>query len=960
MKLKLLLASLLYLDCCIMMGQEKFPTGLNKQSLPEIVFTQNKGQVHDQNHQSRPDVLYGSMTGNMAVHIKKTGVSYQLYRVDHYKEVEDLKTKEKRKEIAQQTIYRVDLNWVNANINFVRIEDEDLPGYNNYYLENCPNGALGVNSYKGVTLKNIFNGIDLHYYEKNGELKHDYLVAAHTDYEQIHVKVDGAEITINEDGSLLFNTPLGKIQEGKPIVFQNGKILNASWKIDGNILSFKIEDYNPNYPLIIDPVTRLWGTYYGGSAEERGLYCSTDPSSNVYLSGYTSSNTGTIIATVGSHQTVSGGSVDAFLAKFDNLGIRLWSTYYGGTGFQFGNSCAADQAGNVYMAGSTSSGTGTVIATAGCHQPSYGGGSNDAYIVKFNSNGIRQWGTYYGGSNSDDSYSCALDASGNVYLAGYSNSTNSIANPGSHQTANAGSYDGFLVKFNTNGIRQWGTYYGGSGLETGFSCSTDISGNVYLAGSSNTSTTGIATIGSHQPVYGGGGSEGYLVKFNQNGIRQWGTYYGGNIDDIALSCATDGTGNVLLAGYSTSSSGNAIATLGSHQAVYAGGTSDGFLAKFDGSGIRLWGTYYGGAGEEQAYACSVDINNNIYITGFTDSNSGNSIATVGSQQPSFGGGIYDAFLTKFDGNGIRQWGSYYGGATYDKGQSCALDVNGILYVSGFTNSNTGIAIATIGSHQSTFGGGTYDGFLAKFDVCDVAPLQPTAILGNTITCSGSGSSTYSIANVSGATSYTWSLPAGWSGSSNTNSISATPGASGVFTVVAGNACGASPQQNLNVTVNPLPVITVSTNISVLCEGESATLTASGASTYTFNPGGTGTSIVVTPPVTSVYTVSGTNANGCSNTFIFTQNVDACLGINSNNAVTSSGVEMYPNPTEGKINLELSSNYEVTIINSLGQVVHEAKLNNGKHELDLVHLAKGLYVVKVSGGNGSRTVKMIKE
>jgi hypothetical protein len=89
-------------------------------------------------------------------------------------------------------------------------------------------------------------------------------------------------------------------------------------------------------------------------------------------------------------------------------------------------------------------------------------------------------------------------------------------------------------------------------------------------------------------------------------------------------------------------------------------------------------------------------------------------------------------------------------------------------------------------------------------------------------------------------------------------------------------------------------------------------------------------------------------------------VDACVGINSNNVVTSSGVEMYPNPTEGKINLELSTNYEVTIINSLGQVVHEAKLNSGKHELDLVHLAKGLYVVKVKSGKDLVTIKVIRE
>jgi hypothetical protein len=388
--------------------------------------------------------------------------------------------------------------------------------------------------------------------------------------------------------------------------------------------------------------------------------------------------------------------------------------------------------------------------------------------------------------------------------------------------------------------------------------------------------------------------------------------------------------------------------------------ADAFLTKFDANGIRVLGTYYGGAGADLGFSCSSDAIGNVYLGGYTSSNSGTAIATALSHQANYGGGTNDAYLAKFNSSGIRQWGTYYGGLGEERAYSCAVDNTGSLFLAGYTDSNTGTAIATLGSHQPNYGGGVYDAFLVKFDVCDIAPAQPTAISGNTSMCSGSGSSTYSIANVSGATSYTWSLPAGWSGSSNTNSISATPGASGVFTVVAGNACGASPQQNLNVTVNPLPIITVSTNISVLCEGESATLTANGASTYTFNPGGPGTSLVITPAATSIYTVSGTDANACSNTTVFTQNVDACVGINSNNAVTSSGVEMYPNPTEGKINLELSSDCELTLMNSLGQIIYEAKLSSGKHELDLEHLAKGLYVVKVKSGKDLVSIKVIRD
>jgi gliding motility-associated-like protein len=244
---------------------------------------------------------------------------------------------------------------------------------------------------------------------------------------------------------------------------QNNKQLKAKWVLSHTersrsvneekscTLSFEIDNYNPNLELIIDPVTRLWGTYYGGSNTEQGRSCSTDASGNVYLAGYTGSNSGTIIATAGAHQSANGGGSAAFLVKFNTSGVRQWGTYYGGSGVDYGHSCSTDATGNVYLAGSTDSNTGTVIATAGAHQSAYGGGNNDAFLVKFNASGIRQWGTYYGGSGIEAGYSCSTDASGNVYLAGDtpSNTGTVIATTGAHQSAygGGGTWDAFLVKF---------------------------------------------------------------------------------------------------------------------------------------------------------------------------------------------------------------------------------------------------------------------------------------------------------------------------------------------------------------------------------------------------------------------------------------------------------------------------------------------------------------------------------
>lgn len=680
-----------------------------------IVFTENKGQVYDQNYKARPDVLYGSMAGNLALHIKKTGVSYQLYRVDEWKEVEDEFTHEKRKEKEKQTIYRIDISWLNANTNFYHSTDEALSGYNNYYLESCPNGALNVKSFTGVTLHNLYKGIDLHYYEINGQLKHDYIVAPNTDYKQIQLQIDGAGVSINRDGSLLLTTPLGKIQEGAPIVYQNGKQLKANWKLESNILSFEVESYNPTQELIIDPVTRIWGTYYGGSGAEEGYSCASDAAGNVYLTGLAESNTGTIIATSGAHQALYDFGYDGFLVKFNTNGVRQWGTYYGGSERDIGLSCACDALGNVYFAGATGSNMGVIIATAGAHQPSYGGGG-DAFLVKFSTSGVRLWGTYYGGGAGEIGNSCTTDATGNVYLAGStkSNAGTGIATIGAHQTVNAGGvWDAFLVKFNPSGVRQWGTYYGGSGSDEGFECAIDTSGNVYLAGSTTSNTgTVIATIGAHQTVYGGGTGDSFLVKFKENGQREWGTYYGGGVYEAANSCALDAAGNVYLAGLTSSNSGTVIATAGAHQSLFGGGY-DAFLVKFNTSGVRLWGTYYGGSGSDQIFSCTTDAIGNVNVAGWTNSFTGTVLATAGAIQTTHSGGGYDAFLAVFNTSGVRLGGTYYGGIWDDYGFSCTSDGAGNVYLAGPTSSNIGTVIATAGAHQ-TVNGGNFDGFLAKF------------------------------------------------------------------------------------------------------------------------------------------------------------------------------------------------------------------------------------------------------
>ena len=141
----------------------------------------------------------------------------------------------------------------------------------------------------------------------------------------------------------------------------------------------------------------------------------------------------------------------------------------------------------------------------------------------------------------------------------------------------------------------------------------------------------------------GSSTDAFLVKFNSNGVRQWGTLYGGNGDDYAFSCTYDPNNNVLITG--STGSNNIIATNNSFQNVL-GGLYDAFAAKFDTNGNRIWGTFYGGNGGDEANDICIDPAGNIYLSGVSYSTNGNSIATTGCYQESFGGGLRDLFLVK--------------------------------------------------------------------------------------------------------------------------------------------------------------------------------------------------------------------------------------------------------------------------------------------------------------------------
>ncbi len=783
-------------------------------------FEENKGQVTGAD---AAQVRYTYKDDGLSVFLLQTGIAYQFHK-NHYPEgygqpgeegISREQERKRRTEEVRTETYRMDVQLLGANPRARIIAEGKSDDPINYYNHNI----LGVHRYSRITYYEVYPYIDWVIYTSGNQIKYDFVVKPGGNPANIRLQTAYAErLALGEDGSLNLRCSMGSITEQAPVSYQQRQPVRSRFVLKDGIISFEIGAYNDNDTLVIDP-TLEWATYYGGNGMDFGQSCVADDRGAVYLAGHTESTTN---IAAGGHQNTRGGLLDIFLVKFNSNGVRQWATYYGGNLDEWGYSCAVDKSGAVYVAGTVLT-NGNDLAYNG-HQNTFGG-NRDAILIKFDGSGIRQWATYYGGTGADYGYSCTVDQNGAVYLAGKTESTTQIASAG-HQDAYSGNGDAFLVKFNSNGARLWGTYYGGSNSDEALYCATDNNDAVYLSGV--TASTSSMASGGHQDAYGGGTNDGFLVKFNGNGVRQWATYYGGSSSDRGHSCATDSKGAVYLGGLTTSS--NNIFYNGHQTKSSSSGAT--FLVKFNSAGIRQWGTYYA-AGPALGGYCAVDNSDAVYLAGSTLAMT--DVASNGYQNTT-SGKSEDAFLVKFNSNGIRQWGTYYGQSPVDHGTACATDKSGAVYLAGQTYSTTGMAL---GGHQNTFGGGNTDAFFVKFMDC------PTVFSEENITICGS------------QLPYTW------------NGILVTEG--GIPAAIYHTPSlltGCDSAVSLNLTANPL----LSVKNGARCEAGSVTLSASSPASgalfnwYTMSTGGSpiaSGATFSTPSLsaTTAYYVTAT-ANGC--------------------------------------------------------------------------------------------------
>lgn len=900
-----------------------------KSGKDNLHFTQNIGQVKDQNYMLRHDIDFKLKGGNgLSIFIGSGKMHYQFSKAIITGDNE-LFSKEQSSIIE---MYRLDVELLGGNPNAKVITEGKAQQFERYYT-NGLEGAVAA-KFGRITYKDVYPNIDwTFYFNSRGQLEHDFIVHTSGRVSDIKIRYSGAtELKINTDGSLTATTPYGTVTENAPVAFQqhNDKVIESAFMLDGNILSFSTVPYNGT--LVIDPVLE-WASYFGGADYDDMVGIEHDGYGNIYVIGSTNSTSN--IATAGSHQSTIGGNSDAYFAKFHESGTLIWATYYGGTGNDYGKGIAIDTADRVYLAGRTQSTSD--IATSGSYQDTKAGtaASYDVFVVKFDTAGQREWGTYYGGTGQDGSQHINIDADGfgNIYLTGNTQSANGIATQGAFQEVRPGGHDAFLAKFSESGNLSWATYIGGTGGDYGSSLTTDIEGNIYLLGYS--ASAGMATANAHQ-TSNAGADDVLLVKFDSAGVRIWATYYGGTNIDWGYAIRGDDSCNIYVAGTSVSTSG--ISTPQSHQPVYGGGSQDGFVVKFDSAGQVQWATYAGGSSHDVCMDIHIGPTGNSYVLGYTSSS--NSIATSGALNPNLKG-FSDAFVLCFDKEGANIWGSYFGGNDGEEVMAITGDGFSNIYFAGLTNSAS--QLATANAYQATFGGNV-DGMVWRINDCE-APIAPLAISGDNEICSND-TMLYSIAPVNGADNYLWILPSSWIGNSDSTSISVTPdnNQSGIIRVAAANYCTTSDTISLSVTVNPAPHPVIQRNANILSVTQPY-------SSYQWNrngqliAGANGATHIITE--NGNYTVSVTADNDCeatSDEFVV-DNV-------SNHIIEGFRYSLFPNPTGSLLTIEVAKSCMMSIQDITGREWIRQSLRAGTNTINIGVLVNGIYLLKMFTEEGS--------
>ncbi len=668
-----------------------------------------------------------------------------------------------------------------------------------------------------------------------------------------------------------------------------------------------------------------WAKQMGGTGLEGANTLAVDNNGDVITTG---NFTGAVDFDPGPGTFTMAGlgvSTDVFLSKLDANGNFVWARQIGGTQLDQGFSVTVDNTNNIYFSGSFSN----VVdfdPGPGAYTLSASGTTQDAFVCKFDASGNFVWARSFGGTGTDWGLSVKTDASGNTILGGFFQNTVDFDPGPATFTMNGGFQNGFVCKLDATGNFVWAKQF--TGVSETSAIVLDASGNIYSGGF-------FQNTGDFDPGPGTftftafGSSDSFVSKLDAAGNFVWARQLGGTGNDITEGINLDALGNIYTTGQFTGT-GDFNPGTGVFNLSAPGSSPDAYISKLDNSGNFVWAVKLGNTGSETAYSIQFDASGSSltsgYFNGSVDFDPGPGSYSLTSA------GNSDIFVWKLDASGNFAAAARIGGTQTDNCIGTAMDAAGNYYMTGLFSNTNDFDMGAGTFNLTSFG--SYDIYTAKYNSC-AAPSQPGVINGLASICGASSIQNYSVAAISGATSYSWTLPgAGWSGSSTTNSISLTTSSvSGNISVTASNACGASAASVLNVTVNATP--TISVNNGTICSGQNFVMIPSGASTYTFSSG----TATVSPASTTNYSVTGTSMAGCigSNTAVSNVVVNTTPTISVNNGTICSGQNFVIVPSgastysfssgSATVSPASTTNYSVTGTSATGCVGSNTAVSN---------------------------------
>jgi PKD domain/Beta-propeller repeat len=549
-----------------------------------------------------------------------------------------------------------------------------------------------VPNYSKVQYQGIYPNIDLVVYGHDRELEYDFIVAPHARPEVIRLAVSGGNVALDDHGDLRITTSSGSVSFSRPHVYQDGDhgrrdIAGEYRAIGTHEIGFAIGSYDTSRPLVIDPVL-AYSTYLGGGDWDVANDLKADAAGNAYVCGYTAS--ANFPTTTG--QTVSGGGYDAFIAKIRPDGSLEYATYLGGSGFDAADALAVDASGAVYVTGGTNSsdfpvvgalqpsyrgglggdafitkldpsGSSLVYSTylggsgsdggsaialdaagkvylAGITtsldfplvaplRSQYGGGFFDVFVAKINAAGnVLEYSTYLGGSDSEGALAIALGAAGEIYVGGYTLSSDYPVASAIQPQFHGGVFDGFLTKLSPDGSAMiYSTYLGTSGFDAVGGLKVDVDGTLLVTGYAGFGFP--TTPGAYRQTFGGYGHDAFISRLSADGQRfLFSTYFGGNRDDSGRQIDTDPAGHIWVLGNTDSPNLPMVSPV---QGTYGGGigVQDAFVTEFSADGSQLlFSTYLGGSDIDSGLGLGVDGLGNVSVAGQTASTDFPTVAPI--------------------------------------------------------------------------------------------------------------------------------------------------------------------------------------------------------------------------------------------------------------------------------------------------------------------------------------------